>query len=82
MSLEIQEQMRKKNPLYGLDIEAEYEAIIKGKSKLPAKKRNRIVLLKKVEKQTAIVNKLNIELNKERKELNDLLRELDRLDKK
>ena len=79
MSLRIQEEMKKKDPLYGLDIEAEYEAIIKGKSKLPAKKRNRIVLLKKIEKQTAVVREMTAEFQKEQGELNELLAELERI---
>lgn len=79
MSLRIQEQMRKKDPLYGIDIDAEYSAIIKGRSKLPAKKRNKIILMKKVENQTAIVQKLSMDLNKERKELHDLLNELEEM---
>ena len=49
-----QEEQEKKDPLYGLDIEAENEAIIKGKSKLSHHKRDLVKAMKKINDQKLV----------------------------
>ena len=51
------EALKQKDSLKGLDIKAEHEAIIKGKSNLPRRKRDLVLKRVEYDKQTIITDK-------------------------